>query len=369
MIRSCGCWGSRTAGFGPSTHPWKETGTRLGFPSISHVSTDSTRATEFEVPRERATPGGRAWGGRCLGAGLRVGRYRLIEPLGAGGQTVVWRAALDGIPRREVALKLLAITSSARSRMGVTRLRREARRGERLASPFLLAISDFGTADGYAYLAMPLVEGGSLADALGQRHRPEGGHAPDDAIWLAAQPEAVYAHCVAGVMMRIARALQVAHDANVIHCDIKPANILMDRRCPDRVFLSDFGIGRDLDAVPPGYRRDLSGTMMYMAPEILRGRPSDGRLCDVYALGVTLFEAVTGVRPFRMDEASGHPLESLVRIAAQEPLRPRAVAPRMSRRMAEIIERAMARRPARRYPRASALADELERFVEGRHVG
>jgi eukaryotic-like serine/threonine-protein kinase len=298
-----------------------------------------------------------------------VGRYLLIEPLGAGSQAVVWRAAVDATPSREVALKLLATPSSCDHR-GVARLRREAGRGRRMHSPAILEVSDFGIADGVAYMAMPLVEGGTLADVLDRRHhRPATGPPPGDAIWLASLPEAEYIPAVARVMARVARALQVAHEAAVVHCDIKPANILLERHRSGGVFLADFGMGRDLDAMGPGQRWDLSGTPRYMAPELLLGRPADGRLCDVYSLGVTMFEAVTGSQPFLPAE-DGMPLaERLAQLAVQEPARVRAVAPWVPPQLGAIIERAMAEDPARRYLRASALAEDLDRFLDSLAAG
>ena len=294
--------------------------------------------------------------------GQAIGRYRLVEPLGSGNQAVVWRASHEARPGHEVALKLLA-TCSAGDPKGVSRLRREARRGKRLRGPAILAVSDFGIEDGVAFMAMPLVEGGTLADVLDARqHRPRR-PAGADTIWLATLSDKAFLPALTGVIAQVARGLQTAHDGNVIHCDIKPANILMDRRRPDQVFLADFGMGRDLDAQAPGQHWDLSGTPRFMAPELLLGRPADGMLCDIYALGVTLYEAVTGVHPCQVAGSESPLTEELARLAAHVPARVGEVAPRVPRLLGAIIERAMARDPGRRYPHASALAEALERSL------
>ncbi len=320
----------------------------------SDMDPEAAAALRGEFPR-----------GRLFEAGQWVGRYLLIEPLGAGSQAVVWRATDDATPPRQVALKLLA-THASWDHRGVARLRREAGRGQRLRSSAILKVSDFGIVDGVAYMAMPLVEGGTLADVLEWRHhRPATGPSPGDANWLSSLPRDEYVPAVAEVMARVARALQVAHEAAVVHCDIKPANVLLDRNRLECVFLSDFGMGRDLDAMRPGQRWDLSGTPRYMAPELLLGQPADGRLCDVYSLGVTIFEAVTEAHPIRSAEA-GMPLAArLASLAAREPKRVRAVAPWVPADLAAIVERAMAIDPARRHPRASALAEDLDRFLDG----
>jgi serine/threonine-protein kinase len=308
------------------------------------------------------------------GAGWRVGPYRLVEPLGSGGQAVVWRAVEDGPPPREVALKLfVAPPGCGRDRLDL--LLGEARYGARLDHPSILAITDSGIADGVPYLAMPLVEGGSLADGMEQRRRratlpstsPDPARADD--LWLAGLAAPEYSRAAARVVAGVAWALHCAHEARVIHCDVKPSNILLDRHRPELVYLADFGLGQDLDVATPEQLGALKGTPMYMAPEKLRGRPGDGRLCDVYALGVTLFEAVTEVKPFRLSEECYSPVAILAQVLAQEPLRPRAVAPGLSPALEAIILTAMAPDPSRRYPGAAAMAEDLERFLAGREVG
>ena len=335
-------------------------------------SPDASRAGRDAGPSWWTHAGAAMPGREPPGPGGRVGPYRLIEPLGSGGQAVVWRAIEEGPPPRDVALKLLASPPrGAGRRRRPDPLHGEARHGARLDHPAILAATDSGIADGVSYLAMPLVDGGTLAEALASRRRRAADPAaagPDD-LWLAATAAADYPRAVARVVARVARALGCAHEARVIHRDVKPANILLDRHRPELVYLADFGLGLDLDSATPGQLRALEGTPMYMAPEKLRGRPGDGTLCDVYALGVTLYEAATEARPFRLPEGGCSPLALMAQVLAQEPPRPRAVAPWLSPELEAIIVTAMAADPARRYPGATALAEDLERYLVGRGVG
>ncbi|MEJ7637150.1 MAG: protein kinase [Singulisphaera sp.] len=132
----------------------------------------------------------------------------------------------------------MLVTPPMCSRRRVELLHSEARHGARLDHPSILAVTDIGIADGVAYLAMPLVEGGSLADALAQRRRraarPCSSPAPAtaDDLWLATLAAPEYSRAVARVVAQVARALHFAHQANVIHCDVKPSNILLDRHRP-----------------------------------------------------------------------------------------------------------------------------------------
>ena len=108
---------------------------------------------------------------------------------------------------------------------------------------------------------------------------------------LAVLSEPRYVDAVARVLVRVAWALEDAHAGRVVHCDVKPANILLDRSNEERTYLIDFGMGRDLDAMPRSPSESLAGTVLYMAPEKLLGRQVEEVLCDVYALGATAFEA------------------------------------------------------------------------------
>ncbi|MBX6316013.1 MAG: protein kinase [Isosphaeraceae bacterium] len=295
-------------------------------------------------------------------AGRRIGRYLLIEPLGAGSQAVVWRALQDQPVPRLVALKLLVPGRQLDPR-SIARLHREAERGARLAHPALLPVEEFGRDEGAVFLAMPLVEGCALDEIIAQRRRRQQGRAASGGHWLAALPEADYDRALARVLARIARALQAAHEAQIAHRDIKAANILLEWGRAGRAYLIDFGVGRDLDVATAEQLRDGAGTPLYMPPEKLLGRPCDEISSDLYALGVTLFEAATLTRPFRVPEGMPRPLWGPY-LAELRPPRPHTVRPGLPAALAAIIDRAMARDPQARYPSASALAEDLERFAQ-----
>ncbi|WP_169979123.1 serine/threonine-protein kinase [Tautonia rosea] len=293
--------------------------------------------------------------------GQRIGPYVLLEPLGAGSQAVVWRAVTDQPENGVVALKILTGVRGLDPRR-LARFRREAERGRRLAGLATLPVVDFGTADGVAYMAMPVVEGDPLSEVIARR-RGEWEPMLRRPHWLDPLPETSYLRSILGIMEQIARALARAHAASVAHRDIKPANILVDRdRSSGGAYLADFGLGRELDIATPEQLQDGAGTPLYMAPEKLRGGPRDERLCDIYALGVTLFEAVTLTRPFQVPNCC--PLPALAAcLMAQRPLRPRSVCPGLPRPLEAMIERAMAVHPSDRHPTAEALADDLHQFL------
>ena len=294
----------------------------------------------------------------------RLGPYHLVAPRAHGGQAEVWEAVrIDPVVER-VALKLLppAVAREPRRR---ARLRHEARRGAALDGPALLPTYEFGIDHGIAYLVLPWVDGPTLAEVLDQRRRCHAGVPPPCVHRLALLPESQYLRAVVRALARVARGLQAAHAARVVHRDVKPANILLDRHDPGRVFLIDFGLGRDLDAVTAEQlRRDRSGTLPYVAPEKLRGGPADAVLGDVYALGVTLFEAVTLRPPWAIPAAVSRAAQ-VAYLVRTEPLRPRAVRPELPAALEAIVLRAMARDPRQRYQSAEAVAADLERFLGG----
>jgi serine/threonine-protein kinase len=239
------------------------------------------------------------------GSVLRVGPYHLIRRLGKGGQGEVWRAiGLD--PSVEVvALKVLR-PSGRRDPPGVARFRHEAERGAALDARGVLPIYEFGHEGEVAFFAMPLVEGSTLAQVLYQRRRHRAGEAPSRWHRVALLPELPYFEAVALILAQVAHAVADAHAARVVHCDVKPANILLERGSGG-AYLIDFGMGRDLDAMPASRHKTLEGTVLYMAPEKLSGRRAVEVLCDIYALGATGFEAVSLRLPRALPESVPRP--------------------------------------------------------------
>ena len=303
----------------------------------------------------------------------RVGGYRLIEPLGAGTQGVVWRAVREDDGGEEVALKLLNSPGSS-DRKSLLRLRREAARGALLDHPAILTVSEFGEADGVGYLVMELVDGWNLGEVLAMRRRSRDRRATGESPILVSLPEPEYHRAIAGILLRIAHGLHAAHSARIAHRDVKPSNILLDRRKEERAVLADFGLGRDLDVATLDHLRDWSGSPLYMAPEKLRGVHEDEIRCDIYAMGVTLFEALTLVRPF--GDPGALPARAIYwHLARQRPLRPRQACPKLPEALEAIILGAMARDPGRRTPTAKRVADALANYLDrtaarsSRHLG
>jgi serine/threonine-protein kinase len=293
---------------------------------------------------------------------MRLGRYRLIERLARGCQGEVWRALQVEPIVEEVALKVLTGEHAEQPRLR-SQFHREALWGARLESPSLLPTYEFATEAGMVYLAQPLVNGDSLAELIMRRARWQKGARAPRRHWLDQLPRDMYVCAIVAIVARIARGLAVAHAAGVVHRDIKPANILVDRLRPSRVFLCDFGLGRELHDSGPALLCDSTGTPLYMAPERLLGETSNEVLSDVYALGVTLSEAATLVCPFGIPDGlprSDWP-EHLARCVPQGPAE---VAPWLPAPLKAIIRRAMHRNPGGRHPSMTAFAEDLERTVQ-----
>ncbi|MEG8274859.1 serine/threonine protein kinase [Streptomyces sp. AHA2] len=215
---------------------------------------------------------------------LLAGRYRVTGRLGRGGMGVVWKA-VDEVLGREVAVKeLRTYTDVAGPELAALRLRmqREARAAARVRHPGVVAVHDIAEADGRPLIIMELVDGPSLDDVLRERGTLD----PREA---------------AGIGAEVMDALAAAHRAGVLHRDVKPGNILLDRS--GRVVLTDFGIATmddpgDGSATHLTRSGELVGSLDYLAPERAQGA-DPGPACDIWALGATLYAAVEGASPFR----------------------------------------------------------------------
>ncbi|OJW12256.1 MAG: hypothetical protein BGO49_16325, partial [Planctomycetales bacterium 71-10] len=286
--------------------------------------------------------------------------YRLIARLGRGAQGEVWKA-VGGARRGFLALKVLNPGLSINPRR-LAQFRREAERGARLAGPSLLRVADAGEADGCFYMAMPYVEAATLFDVIHERRMRRDGHDPEPVHPLADLDDPAYYLEMARVMAGVARALHRVHAHRVAHRDVKPGNILLERRAPFGAFLCDLGLGRDLDHATADQMRDGAGTPMYMAPERLLKAPADEVLADVYSMGATTFEALTLGR--RLDPVRNVPLPALAPLLANaRPRAPRAVDPNLPAGLEAVLLRALAHSPRDRYRSAGELAVALEAAI------
>jgi len=238
-----------------------------------------------------------------LATGSRLGPYEILAPLGAGGMGEVYRAR-DARLAREVALKVLP-AHVAQDGEALARFEREAKAVAALSHPNVLAIFDFGTADGIAYAATELLQGESLRQRL-----KAGTLTPRKAAEYAAQA---------------AHGLAAAHDKGIVHRDLKPENLYLTPE--GRVKILDFGLARhslagtlgsnsgsptEAQHTEPG---TLLGTVSYMSPEQVRGKAVDHR-SDIFSLGAVLYEMATGARAFHRDT----PAETMSTILRDDPL-------------------------------------------------
>ena len=272
-----------------------------------------------------------------------VGRYHITGVLGEGGMGVVYEARDPELDRR-LAIKLL------RDDTQTARLVREARALAQLQHPNVVAIHDVGEHDGCPFLAMELVDGGTLRKWLDERPR----------TWRE----------IAGVFEQAARGLAAAHAAGLVHRDFKPDNVMIGR--DGRVRVTDFGLVRPSGDATPSHARSEAllatqsgaqlGTPAYMSPEQHLGEPGDAR-SDQFNFMVTLYEAVYRVRPFK----GGTWAELGAAVIDGEPLPPPSSA-RVPRWLRRMIDRGLARDPAERHPSMTAVADQLARGLARRRA-
>jgi serine/threonine protein kinase len=305
----------------------------------------------------------------------RVGQYQFVRELGRGGMGIVFEAVQEGSGRR-LAVKLLPWRFAADMTQWKERFHREATTIARLRHPNIVQVYAFGTHEGYCYYVMQLVEGVSL-DWIIRRLRETADLVYVDEIRRAGREDRQGSRVAHGlhdgrssgglrrdswidfahIGVQVALALAHAHENGVLHNDVKPANLLLERT--GHVIVTDFGIGRRTT-------RDLShadehptGTLRYMAPERLQGR-CDAR-SDVYALGATLFELATQQPAFE----AGDRRQLMEHIARASVLPIREIVPEIPRPLETIILNAMAADPHERYPSAQAMATDLLRYING----
>ncbi len=288
----------------------------------------------------------------------RVGFYEILGELGQGGMGVVYQAR-DSRLGRLVALKMLKRDTV--SDRDIARFRAEAANLAKLQHPHVVAIHEFGEAidprngKPSPYFALEFVSGGSLDNAL----REVGPMPPAEA---------------AALLAIVARAVGAAHNAGMVHRDLKPGNVLLAPPIPGSSGntrfgfpkVADFGLSRDLCSVEHQTASgDIMGTPFYMSPEQAVGdRDAIAPATDVWALGVMLYQFLTGSLPFRGDSV----LATLDKVRSQSFVPPHELCPNLPDTLETICRRCLQKSPHERYPNANLLADDLQRFLAGQPI-
>ncbi|MBT9566694.1 MAG: serine/threonine protein kinase [Thiobacillus sp.] len=263
----------------------------------------------------------------------KIGRYEVIATLGQGAMGTVYKA-VDPLIERTVAIKTINLDLAQEERAEFEeRFYREAKSAGRLNHANIVTIYDVGETEDIAYIAMEYLQGESLREML------------DSGVVLPIET-------IVRIVSRIASALNYAHENEVVHRDIKPANIMITSNRDVKIM--DFGIAQ----IPTGSRTQhgtVLGSPTYMAPEQVASEPIDGKT-DIFALGVVLYEMLTGVTPFKGDNLSA----IMFKILHMDPVPPSKVDLRVPPVFDRIIARALAKRPADRYASARDLARDLK---------
>ncbi|MFO0796119.1 MAG: serine/threonine-protein kinase [Gemmataceae bacterium] len=343
------------------------------------ASVDAVR----EVGRLVADAGPAADLGPAFGEGEAIGEYRVVRVVGRGGMGVVYEAVQEPLGRR-VALKVLpalAAADPARRR----RFLHEARTAALLQHPHVVPVFAVGEADGVPYIAMQFVDGAPLDRVVRALRRDAGLSSDSDAEPDPSVADLLATGLVAGFAdgdptpavrggvsgagyvrracelgVQAADALAYAHDADVVHRDVKPGNLLLD--VAGRLWLADFGLAR-AGAGAAGASAGRPGTLRYMSPEQAAGGAVDHR-ADVYGLGATLYELLALRPPFT---AASDP-DLLRQVAAADVAPLRRHNPAVPADLETVVHKALARDPRDRYPTAAALAQDLRRFLAGHPV-
>ena len=260
-------------------------------------------------------------------SGKTLGKYQIHSPLGQGGMAAVYKAFQPGV-ERFVALKILPRQYASDPEF-TGRFEQEARVIAKLQHPHILPVHDFGQADGFTYLVMPLVETGTLADLL---------------KGFALAPAKIRT-----IISQIGDALDYAHSQGLIHRDVKPSNILIDRR--GNCLLTDFGIAKMVEGTKHFTATGgILGTPTYMSPEHGMGEKLTAT-SDIYSLGVVLYEMATGKVPFDAET----PLAVVIKHMNDPLPLPSRLKPDISRTLETVIMKALAKAPEDRFPTAADL--------------
>lgn len=274
--------------------------------------------------------------------GMPFGNYELLEEINRGGMGIVYRARQRGL-RRIVALKVL-LSDERVSDIDLQRFEREARAAASLHHPNIVSVIDVGEADGRQFLTMEYVSGPSLSRLLAGE-RPSVRRAVE-------------------LLKPVCDGIEFAHRRGIVHRDLKPGNILLTPDGTPKV--TDFGLAKEIGAESNLTKTGTAlGTPAYMSPEQADGALSavDHR-SDVYGLGAVLYHLLTGAPPFQGETT----VQTIYKVISHSPIAPRRIVPSIPEPVETICLKAMEKDPAKRYPSAGAMADDLDRWLRGEPI-
>ena len=317
--------------------PSSGVGARASKTRVKAQETD-TKVQASQEKEEKGPEGGDAPDVGKVGS--RFGNYEIISEIARGGMGIVYKAKQLHL-NRIVALKVL-LAGGAASETDIQRFRREAEAAGSLQHPNIVSIYEIGEQEGYHYFTMDYIEGETLQALIKKKTRRK---------------------VLFQIMEKVARALEHAHQREIVHRDIKPSNILVSPEMEPK--LTDFGLAKKLDATTMLTESGATlGTPFYMAPEQTLGQKDIDRRADIYSMGVILYEILTHRLPFN----AGTLVELYHKIVEEDPVPPSKLNRKVEKGIELVCLKCMEKDPRRRYQNSEELAEDIKRYLSGEAV-